>query len=83
MKPIAFEYSNKNLQPPNGYTVDEIGVLPIWTDGTQCVSCWKLSWRERFSALFFGKTWLAVMSGQTQPPVSLEIIRTYFKAQDE
>lgn len=83
MNPVPFKQSNKTLQPPKGYTTDEIGVLPIWTDGGQCVSCWRLSWRERLSALFFGKVWLAVMSGQTQPPVSLEVSRVYFEAQDD
>jgi hypothetical protein len=30
-----------------------------------------MSFRERLSALLFGRVWLFVLSGKTQPPVSL------------
>ncbi len=76
MKPIDFEDQNKVLQPSGQEYSDNVtGVdpLPIWTDGERCVSCWQMSWRERFLALFSGKLWLAVLSGTSQPPVSMKV----------
>jgi hypothetical protein len=71
MEPTSFPQSNKTLGPPPGMTEEECGKLPIFTDGKQCVSLWQMNWRERLSALFVGRIWLFVMSGQTQPPVLL------------
>jgi hypothetical protein len=72
MKPISFKHQMKELQPSGKkYSDNVLSVepLPVWTDGEQCVTCWEMSWRERISALFFGRVWLAVLSGDTQPPV--------------
>jgi hypothetical protein len=52
-------------------TEDECGTLPVATDGQVCLSLWKAGWRERLSILFFGRVWLWVYSGKTQPPVAL------------
>lgn len=78
MEPIQFKQANKNLLKPQGMTDEECGSLPVFTDGKVCISLWKMTWRERLSALFFGKVWLWVHSGQTQPPVGLEAIRQIF-----
>jgi len=82
MEPRTFEQANKNLVKPEGMT-EECGDLPVFSDGTQCISLWKMTWRERFSALFFGKIWLSVYSGQTQPPVWLSAEREIFKQVDQ
>jgi hypothetical protein len=37
-----------------------------------------MTWRERISALLFGKVWLYVHSGLTQPPVALQSMRDIF-----
>lgn len=71
MEPTKFKQANKDLLKPEGWTDEECGTLPVFTDNKQCISLWKMTWRERFSALFFGKIWLSVHSGQTQPPVWL------------
>ena len=71
MEPMNFEQANKNLLKPEGMTDEECGSLPVFSDGTQCISLWKMTWRERLSALFFGKIWLSIYSGHTQPPVWL------------
>lgn len=71
MEPQTFKQATKTLGPPKGMTDEECGSLPVFTDGNQCISLWKMTWRERLSALFFGKIWLSVYSGQTQPPVWL------------
>ena len=71
MKPIDFPQSTKVLQRPSTMTESECQSLPVWNDGKQCVSCWKLSFKERIKVLFHGKVWLGVLSGKTQPPVFL------------
>lgn len=71
MKPVDFKQSTKVLQRSAYMTDDECSSLHVWSDGTQCVSCWKLSLSEWFSLVFGGKVWLGVASGSTQPPVFL------------
>ncbi len=78
MKPIKFPEANKTLGKPQGMTDDECGPLPVFSDGKVCISCWKMGWRERLAALFFGRAWLYVYFGSTQPPVALEAIKTVF-----
>ena len=72
MKPINFKESNKNLLKPESMKDGECGSLPVYNDGVYCISCWKLSFRERIKLLFSGKIWLWVWFGDTQPPVCLE-----------
>lgn len=84
--PIEFEHQKTVLQPSGKeYSENVTGVdpLPVWTDGEQCVSCWKMSWRERLSALIFGRVWMAVLSGYTQPPVWIGVQRDYLKERDD
>ncbi len=79
MKPIEFPEANKTLVKPQGMTDEECGPLPVFNDGQQSISCWKMTWRERLAALFFGRVWLFVYFGETQPPVQLEAMETVFK----
>jgi len=82
MKPVAFRLSNKVLRPGGGeYSENVTGVdpLPIWTDGEQCVSCWRMSLHERLAALLFGRVWVSVLSGSTQPPFCVTAEREYLK----
>lgn len=83
MEPNLFPQANKNLLKPEGWMDEECVNLPVFTDGQQCISLWKMSWRERFSALFFGKIWLFVHSGETQPPVLLMAAREIFVEKKE
>lgn len=69
MKPIDFKQSTKVLQKPSTMTDNECASLHVWSDGNQCVSCWKPTFKERLNILFGGKVWLGVLSGGTQPPV--------------
>ncbi|RPJ28026.1 MAG: hypothetical protein EHM33_05970 [Chloroflexi bacterium] len=78
MEPKKFEQANKTLTKPSNMTDEECGSLPVFTDGKVCISLWKMTWRERFSALFFGKLWLFVHSGYTQPPVAPMVQREIF-----
>jgi hypothetical protein len=78
MIPTKFQESNKTLTKPQGMSDEECGSLPVYNDGQQSVSCWQMTWRERFSALLRGKVWLQVYAGSTQPPVSLTAAKTIF-----
>lgn len=85
MKPTSFAEANKTLQPSGKtYSENVAGVEPlkIWSDGEQCVSCWRMTWRERLSALIFGRVWVAVLSGETQPPIYAEATQSYFREED-
>ncbi len=79
MKPINFPYATKVLQRPSIITEDDSQSLPVWNDGTQCVSCWKPTIRERLIILFGGNVWLGVQSGKTQPPVFITAERVFYK----
>jgi len=86
MRPIQFKHSNKVLRPSGKeYSGNVTGVapLPVWTDGEQCVSCWKMSFRERLSALLFGRVWLALLSGETQPAACLTVARSHLQECDD
>lgn len=71
MRSINFREANKILRRPEGMTEKKCMSLPVHTDGIECLSCWKMSFFERIKALIFGKTWVFVRSGSTQPPISL------------
>ena len=76
LRPIDFPSVNKRLGGPKGW-VEEIhgpcDVLPVYTDGFICKSCWTLTWRQRLAVLFGAKIWLHVASGETQPAVALNV----------
>jgi hypothetical protein len=78
MEPKSFPQANKNLLKPEGMTDEECGSLPVYNDGKVCISLWQMTWQERFKALFFGKIWLFVHSGHTQPPVALMVEKEIF-----
>ncbi len=78
MKPIKFPESNRELGKPSNMTDEQCGSLPVFTDGVQCISLWKLTWKERLQVLFNGKIWLGVYSGGTQPPVWMDTNKTVF-----
>ena len=80
MEPIIFNDTNQvfkrhAFRPLTLIGKKEIKDLPAYTDGQFCVSYWQMSLRERLSALLFGRVWLSVFSGNTQPPVSLSVQR--------
>lgn len=61
------------MQGIDGETVSD---LPVFRTDDQIVSCWKMTWGERLSALFHGRVWLQVMSETSQPPVALTVAKT-------
>lgn len=82
MTPIKHQFVNKTLLAPAGQE-DDVLPLPVYTDNEQCISCWQMSWRERLSALFFGRVWLSVLGGSTQPPVWLWVTRKALEKREE
>ena len=78
MKPIKFKEQTTVLSKPAGMTDEECMPLPVFSDGEQCISCWELSFIERLKVLFFGRVWLGLYSGKTQPPVWLNVNKTVF-----
>lgn len=74
MQPVSFNNVNKILTGSGlGPEGNKIENLPIWTDNKVCVSCWKLTWKERVRLLWRGRVWVAVLSGDSQPPLALTI----------
>jgi len=73
MKPVRFDEANKNLTKPADMSDEECSSLPVFNDGTVCVSCWELSDDDKKQLLETGKLWLSVHSGVTQPPVLLTV----------
>lgn len=76
--PVKFKEANINLTRPETMTDEECRSLWVYTDGTQCISRWKLTWLQRLMVLFFGHIWLSVYSGYSQPPVWLNCGKTVF-----
>jgi len=83
MKPIYFEEATKELKKPDSMTDEECSSLWTWNDGKQSISCWKMSWKDRIKALLYGKVWIGVHSGPTQPPVWLDCDDTIFTKPDK
>lgn len=77
MRPIMFKHQNRTLLKPSG--MEACGSLPVYTDGKSCLSCWRLSFKERMKALFSGRIWLTVHGGVTQSPVSMYCGKEFLK----
>ena len=81
MKAVDFKEANCTLTKPDALTDLECKSLKTFTDGKQSISCWKPSFRERISILVFGKVWLSVWGGTTQPPIWIDGQKTVFVSQ--
>ena len=78
MKSINFSEANTKLlagEIPN--CVD----LPVFKDGKQIISKWKMSWRERLSALFFGIAHVSVRAQRLSPAIYVWVQRQAFYRQ--
>ena len=81
MIPMSFKEANRELKKPDSMTDEECGSLCVFSDGEQCVSKWKMSWKERLFCLFFGYVWVYILSGKTQPPIFVDAKRTAFRTE--
>jgi len=78
LTPIDFKESNKVLTKPKSMTDEECGSLFVMNDGKQNISCWKTPFWKRVRFLFHGKVWISVVSGNTQPPIWVDVNETVF-----
>lgn len=81
MKPIKFKemITDSGLQNKEQPTLD----LPALMFSEGFLSCWKLSFRDRISALVFGKVWLQVQAAPGEhPPIGMECRNSFTKKGD-
>lgn len=80
MEPIDFDEANTDLR--GDHITDQLGRrvlnMRVYKDDYEITSKWRLTWRERLSALLFGSVWLRVFS-MSPPPVALEATRSLFR----
>lgn len=72
MRPMHFSESNAQLLAGD---IPNCADLPVYKDGTQILSKWKMSWRERLSALLFGVAFVSVRARETSPPIAVWVER--------
>lgn len=72
MRAVGFPETNSLLLAGD---IPDCEDLPVYKDGERIVSRWKMSWRERLSALFFGTVFVHVRSPKTSPPIGLRVGR--------
>ena len=70
MEPIKFNGQNMTFTKPKNMSEEECGDLPVFSNGNQIISCWKLSREEIEHVTNTGRIYLGVM-GVAQPPVYL------------
>lgn len=68
MEPIEFPQMNSKLLAGDIPNCDD---LPVCKDGRRIVSIWRMSWREKLSALFFGTVFVSVLAPRTSPPIAV------------
>jgi len=83
MKPIEFKEQSKVLGRPESMTDEECSSLPVFSDGMQCVSCWKLSEEEISLINKTGCVYISVLSGQTQPPIWATVENPFIQASNK
>lgn len=79
MRPIHFSESNAQLLAGD---IPDCGDLTVYKAGTQIVSKWKMSWRERLSALCYGVAFVSVRARETSPPIAVWVERQAFRKED-
>jgi len=79
MKPLHFEEATIELKKPASMTDEECNSLWVHRSANgECISLWTVPFWQRVKFLFHGKLWLGILSGNTQPPVWLDMTETVF-----
>ena len=77
---VKFPESNVKLLP-NGdefsMNVESVEPLHVFSDGEQCISCFAPTPAELAALNAGARIWLHVLSGASQPPVSLGVGHTF------
>ena len=76
MEPVDFPQAHRTYTKPHNMTDAECGALRVYDTGAELVSCWQLTWRERWQVLLRGRVWLWVV-GRSQPPVAIETVTPF------
>lgn len=76
MRHIQFKEANRRLNPIGER--DNREPLTVFEDEGMVISCWKMSLRERFSALFFGRAWVCVKRTRVGEEMHVNARRTVF-----
>jgi len=83
MVPTSFEKSNCILSPPEGVSLNDMGVLSAYTgklpNGVPVIiSCWKMTPKELKALETNGRIWLTVIGTET-PPVLISPLSPFKK----
>jgi hypothetical protein len=80
MQFVSFPEANRNLGAPKGMSPKEVGTLPVYADGQQCISCWQPTEQEREAIAAGLPVYLGVLVSNdpnrpafTQPPVFMTV----------
>jgi uncharacterized membrane protein YagU involved in acid resistance len=74
MKPVRFPEVNVTYAEDQPQYIPLPVYKPRHDSEGRVVSCWQMTWRERFSAFFGGKVWLTQLTfGRSLQPVCLDI----------
>jgi len=82
MFPVPFPEQNRTLRPPRNMTEEECSSLDVYSNGEQCISCWKLTPEEMMEVLQTGVVWVQIFSGDTQPPILIGVSRPFTEDDD-
>lgn len=77
MKPIHFREVNVTFAKEQ----PQYNPLPAWRgiDGT-VISCWRMTWRERFRVLFTGHVWVRMLTfNRPLQPLNLGVERPFVR----
>lgn len=80
MKPIDFAEANRTLVSPG---IKNCEPLRVFTDGNECISKWKPTFKERIAILFGASVWMGMKSGGTQPPVFLNVEYPFIQSDEK
>lgn len=67
--PIKFKGFNSELKAPSGMDELSCSTLPVFKNGVNCVSCWKLTEEEIQEIIKTKRIFVSLWSGVTQPPI--------------
>lgn len=78
MIPKYFKEAQVELKKPASMTDEECSSLWVFRWDNQCMSLWTTSFWQRLKFLFHGHVWIGVNSGDTQPPIWLDMKKNVF-----
>lgn len=83
MTPIQFSQANGGLESNNGMSINVATPICIDVEQHHIFMCFKMTWRERFAALFFGRVWAELFYQNEVNPIALTARRTIFATKPE